>query len=142
MCVLMLLYCTGIQAQHKIANATRVFTPPSIDGMLDDAAWKMCDTISDFTQYVPNYKVKPTQKTVVRIAYDDNAIYIGAMMYDSAPDSILHQLGNRDDDLNADKFAVQFDTYNMQTDAYVFIVWASGVQYDYRHTDYTYNAVR
>jgi hypothetical protein len=128
-------------AQEKTAHATRVSSPIVIDGNLNEAEWQLCDSVSDFTQYVPVYKVKPSQKTVVRIAYDDNAIYIGAMMYDSAPDSILKQMGSRDDDLNADRFAIGFDTYNMQTDAYVFMVYASGVQYDYRQTDVTYNAV-
>ncbi len=139
----MLLFCFYAEtfAQKKSATATRLQTPPVIDGLLDDNVWLTCDTIDDFTQFVPVYNVKPRQRTVVRIGYDDNAIYIAAMMYDSAPDSILQQLGSRDDDLNADKICVQFDTYNMQTDAYTFMVYASGVQLDYRINDGTYNAV-
>ncbi len=139
--VLLLLCITNIHAQNKKARATRLSFPPAIDGVLDDNVWKSCDTIDDFTQFVPVYNVKPSQRTVVRIGYDDNAIYIAAMMYDSAPDSILRELGSRDDDLNADKICVQFDTYNMQTDAYTFMVYASGVQLDYRINDGTYNAV-
>jgi hypothetical protein len=143
-CVVFALWmlCIGfVDAQDKKATATRLTSAPAIDGILDDAVWKLCDTIDDFTKFVPVYNVKPSQRTVVRIGYDDDAIYIGAMMYDSAPDSILRELGSRDDDLNADKIAVQFDTYNMQTDAYTFMVYASGAQLDYRENDPTFNAV-
>jgi hypothetical protein len=137
----MFCFSTVTWAQKKSATATRLHTPPVIDGILDDNVWKTCDTIDDFTQFIPVYNVKPSQRTVVRIGYDDNAVYIAAMMYDSAPDSILRELGSRDDDLNADKICVQFDTYNMQTDAYTFMVYASGAQLDYRVEDATYNAV-
>jgi hypothetical protein len=129
------------QTGQKQFTAVRISEPPHIDGKLDDACWIALPAITDFTQFVPTFKVPPTQKTSVKIAYDDNAIYIGAMMYDNAPDSILHQLGNRDDELNTDLFAIAFDTWNLQTDAYVFMVSASGVQSDSRYIDDTYNAV-
>ncbi|MEI6124137.1 MAG: DUF5916 domain-containing protein [Bacteroidota bacterium] len=130
-----------IHAQNKKTIAVRTKESPKIDGFLKDSCWNTCEQISDFMQYDPNYLAAPTQKTVVHIVYDDDAIYIGAMMFDSSPDSILQELGNRDDDLNADKFGVEFDTYNMQTEGYVFVVYASGVQMDYKTNDGTYNAV-
>ena len=139
--ILLLFYSSAIFAQKKTAHATRLSTVPKVDGVLDDACWAVCDSVDDFTQYIPVYDVRPSQRTVVRIAYDDEAIYVGAMMYDTAPDSIFREVGTRDDELNADKFAIQFDTYNMQTDAYTFAVWASGTQADWRQNDETYNAV-
>lgn len=139
--IVLLFYSSAIFAQKKTAHATRLSAVPKVDGVLDDACWAVCDSVDDFTQYIPVYDVRPSQRTVVRIAYDDEAIYVGAMMYDTAPDSILAEIGVRDDDLNADKIAIQFDTYNMQTDAYTFSVWASGTQADWRHNDETYNAV-
>jgi len=137
-----LMFCLpAAMAQKKTAYATRITAPPDIDGVLTDACWRLCDSADSFRQYVPVYDVNPTQRTVVRIAYNDEAIFVGAMMYDNAPDSILTEFGVRDDELNADRFAIQFDTYHMQTDAYTFAVWASGTQADWRHTDETYNAV-
>ncbi len=128
-------------AQHKVATAHRCLLPPKIDGVLSDTCWNSCEAIYDFKQYDPNYNKDVSQKTVVKIAYDDDAIYVSAMMYDTAPDSILRQLGNRDDELNADYIGVEFDTYGLQQDAYVFMVYASGVQKDYRYNDGTYNGV-
>jgi len=130
------------QNSNKIANATRIKTPPKIDGLLNDSVWQKAEIAGGFRQYQPYWDSAAYQKTEVRILYDDNAVYVGAMMWDTAPDSVLRQLGNRDNNnLNADAFTIEFDTYNNQNDAYTFQVWASGVQYDYRHNDATYNAV-
>lgn len=125
----------------KVAFATRTKIPPKIDGIMDEI-WSSAQAISDFVQFTPIYNVSTTQKTEVRILYDDNAIYIFATMFDTSPDSILRQLGNRDDDnLNADYFNISFDTYNNQLDGYSFTVYASDVQSDSRIMDFTYNAV-
>jgi hypothetical protein len=140
--LLMLFSCIVFgQTSDKQATAIRTSTPPKIDGHLNDSVWQKAIPVSDLVQFNPIFKAPPSHKTEIRVIYDDNAFYIGAMMYDSAPDSILKQLGNRDDDLNADEFGIEIDTYNSATDAYSFAVTASGVQSDYKEHDLTYNAV-
>jgi len=130
------------QNNGRIAKAVRTLEPPKIDGVLDDACWDDAFTIADFSQFDPEYGKPATQATLVFVLYDDDAIYIGARLFDSAPDSILRQLGNRDDgSLNADWFGVQFDTYYNRLDGYTFLVYASGVQMDSRVSDWTYDAV-
>lgn len=126
---------------RKKLNAMRVTTAPKIDGLLDENSWKETAFVDDFIQNSPTENAPVSFKTEVRITYDDNGIYIGAMMYDNAPDSIMRQLGLRDDELNADNFRMVFDTYNTQQDAFEFIVTASGVQSDSRISDYNFNAV-
>lgn len=134
-------YALSASDSTKVAFAVRTNEPPHIDGIMEET-WNSANNISDFIQYVPHYNSPPTQKTEVRIMYDDKAIYVFATMYDASPDSILKQLGNRDDeDLNADFFGIEFDTYNNQLDGYSFMVYASGVQADFREFDNTYNAV-
>src|SRR6185503_13469595 len=101
-----ILSSTLLHAQDstKQIHALRITSSPKIDGLLDDEAWKNAETISDFVQNSPTEGAKVSQKTEVKVLYDDFAIYVGAIMYDTAPDSILHELGNRDvDDLNAEK---------------------------------------
>ncbi len=123
-------------------NATRVDIPPRIDGSLSDASWAKAEPISDFNQYLPKHGASPSFPTEVRIVYDDQAIYVAAVMKDPNPDSIPMQLGNRDDEnMNVDYFGVGIDTYNNQLDAYTFIVTAAGVQIDERETDETYDGV-
>src|SRR5436853_4167158 len=101
---LLLISALSLSAQDstKICRAVRVMQPPKIDGVLDDASWQQAAAVSDFEMSRPTEGGKPTQKTEVKILYDNRAVYIGAMLYDTHPDSILHELGNRDDgDLNA-----------------------------------------
>jgi len=114
---------------------------PKIDGILDDATWQNVSVINDFRQANPTFNIPATQQTEVKIVYDNTAVYIAAMLYDTAPDSIAHQLGNRDDYVNADLFRIVFDTYNTQQDGFVFMVTASGMQVDGRLSDGSYNAV-
>jgi hypothetical protein len=127
---------------RKAVISTRTHTEPKIDGILNDTVWNKASVIHDFSQQLPLYNGNPSFRTEVRVLYDDAAIYIAAKMYDPHPDSILKQLGNRDDqNLNADYFTFALDTYNTQIDAYFFTVTASGVQMDSRKLDLTFNAV-
>ncbi|MEO5569361.1 MAG: DUF5916 domain-containing protein [Bacteroidia bacterium] len=136
----------------KKYSAVRVNETPKIDGVLDDAVWKNVLPASDFVMSRPIEGSAATQKTEFRIVYDNTAIYVSAMMYDSAPDSIRHELGLRDAkdpnggqnsavDLNADFFRFVIDPYNARQDAYDFGVYASGVQADSKFSDATFDAV-
>lgn len=137
----LLPFITIAQDSTKSYYAVRISASPRIDGILDDEAWKTANVASDFVQSQPVEGSVPTLRSEVRVVYNNNAIYIGAMLYDSAPDSILRELGNRDDGLNADLFRFVFDPYNTRQDAYDFGVYASGVQTDSRFSDYTYDGV-
>jgi len=141
--LLLLLFINNAFTQNpdKVAYAVRTPVAPRIDGILSDTVWNNAVVISDFIQSMPKNDTKPTFKTEVRILYDNYAIYVGAFLYDDHPDSIYKEMGNRDDDLNADEFYIGFDTYNNQQDAFIFGVTASGVQADFREQDETYNAV-
>ncbi len=126
----------------KICTAARVSKAPLIDGHLDEAEWKSVSATGNFIQSRPDEGKPATQKTDVKVLFTDFAVYIGAWCYDTHADSILKQLGRRDEqDLNADNFYFKFDPYNNQQDAYQFGVYASGVQLDSRFSDDTYDAV-
>jgi hypothetical protein len=142
--IFFLFFVASLSAQDstKISHALRVSQPPKIDGVLDDISWKEAIPVSDFVMSRPDEGGKPTQKTEVKVVYDNRAVYVSAMMYDTHPDSILHELGSRDDgDLNADGFRFVVDPYNLRQDAFDFGVNAAGVQADSKFTDYTFNAV-
>lgn len=115
-------------------RATRVTSAPKIDGLLDESVWSLAEPASDFTQFDPINGGPASFDTDVRVLYDDKAIYVGAMLYDPAPDSILHQLSKRDggSEVNSDYFTVAFDTYNDDLNAFAFNVSAAGVQTDTR----------
>lgn len=135
-----LLAAAQAPAAPKTVFAMRAIEKPVIDGQ-PEALWSTVPVATEFVELNPTEGRAPRQRTEVQFLYTNAALYVFARCYDTAPDSILAQLGERDDDLNADLFDVKFDTYNSKLDAYTFGVSASGVQYDYRMQDPTYNAV-
>ena len=127
--------------QVKDIKAYRTNEAISIDGNLLEASWSNAPIATDFLELNPTEGKQPRFKTEVRILFDDNNIYVLGYCFDSHPDSILTQLGERDDELNADLFSISFDTYNQMLDAFTFSVSASGVQSDSRISDPSFNAV-
>lgn len=122
-------------------SATRTSVIPKIDGILDEACWQKASSAEKLKQLRPIEGASATMNTVVKVLYDDNAIYVYAMMYDPAPDSIRNELGSRDNmSVNADAFYIGFIPYN-RLDAYVFGLTASGIQCDVRDSDPTFDAV-
>ena len=126
----------------RSTTALRVVNPPSVDGKLNEVEWSLAEATSNFIQARPDEGKLGTQITEVKILYTDFAIYVGAYCYDTKADSILKQLGKRDDgNLNADLISIKLDPYNNQQDAFVFEVYASGVQMDSKFSDATFDAV-
>jgi hypothetical protein len=143
--IILIIILAGVRLNSQnpdlACTAVRTLNSPKIDGFIQDDTWDAAIMITEFYQREPYYNTQPSQKTVVKILYDNNAIYIAAMLYDTKPDSIFKDLGPRDDQsITADKFYIGFDTYN-RFDAYVFGVSSSGVQFDYRDSDPTFDAV-
>jgi hypothetical protein len=122
----------GVTTEKKQLTAVRTATAPKIDGEIDDIEWQKAPVATDFIQYSPFSGRPATHNTEVRILYDDEAIYIAAMMYDTNPDSIYMHLGKRDSDnsLNADQFHIELSTFNDGINGETFKVSASGVQSD------------
>jgi hypothetical protein len=119
------------QAPKKTLEAGKATGNIVIDGKLTEDAWQTADKASDFIQYSPNPGSPSRQPTDVRILYDNNAIYVGAMLHDVSRDSILKQFSPRDNyQDNTDAFGVVFDTYWDKQNGTQFIVTAAGVQAD------------
>ena len=113
------------------AEAVRVeFGSIEIDGNLDDAGWEAITPETQFRELRPVPFAMPKQETEVRFAYDDRALYVGARMWDTAPDSILHQLIQRDGDGNTDVFGIWFNCFDDGVNGVRFSVTPDGVQSD------------
>nr|MBK9652940.1 carbohydrate binding family 9 domain-containing protein [Bacteroidota bacterium] len=126
----------------KVGHAYRSTTSVKIDGVLAEADWQKAESHGGFIEFDPTQGLPPSQKTEFKIMYDNSAVYFAAICYDTSPDSILAELGNRDDfDLNADKIRLVLDPYNTRQGGYVFEVYASGVQLDWRFDDEEFDAV-
>ncbi len=111
-------------------EAMRVEADVSLDGVLDDLAWQQAPFIDQFTQRDPDEGDPATERTTVQVIYDNEAIYIGAQLYDAAPDSIVARLGRRDAYLNADRFIFSVDPYYDRRTGFYFSVNAAGTLSD------------
>jgi len=148
--ILLLAAFSGFsQAERKDVSAIPASESIKIDGILDEPIWKDAPSAIDFIQQEPYNGLPATLQSEVKFVYDNSGLYIGAMMYDPSPDSILTQLGLRDsDNLNADFFTIMLSPFDEGLNAFAFRVYASDVQTDYkisgesdRHLDVSWDAV-
>ena len=72
-----------VQGKDAVVRPVRTDKPPKIDGRLDEPMWAAIEPITDFTQYEPVNGEPATERTEVRICYDDNFLYFGVRAYDS-----------------------------------------------------------
>ncbi len=103
---------------------------PLLDGRLDDAVWQDAAPITGFTQRFPDEGRPATQATEVRLIYTGDALYVGARMHDTAPDSVVSRLVRRDVETDADRFAIFIDGYHDRRTGFYFGVNAAGTLYD------------
>jgi len=130
---------------QKQLEALRIKEAPKVDGLLDEPVWQQAQVATHFIQNRPTPGPVEKHPTQVRILYDDEALYIGALMQDVSQDSIFRELGRRDNLGNTDWFGVFLDTYNDQINGVGFFVTPAGVQLDARYSangeDFSWNAV-
>jgi hypothetical protein len=125
------VFAVAIAQQQKSLPAIKVNKAPKIDGVLNDDAWKNAPEANNFIVGQPKFGDTATKKTIVKIVYDNDAVYIGAHLFDD-PKLIRKQLTARDneDNQDADLFGVVFDTYNDKQNGFLFIVTSANVQTD------------
>jgi hypothetical protein len=111
-------------------RAARAETLIRVDGVLDEPVWRMADPATAFTQSAPDQGGPAHHRSEVRVAFDDQALYVGARLYDDAPDSIRAQLARRDNGTAADLFEVYLDPLRDRTTGYYFAVSAAGTLLD------------
>jgi hypothetical protein len=114
----------------KTITAVRIKAGTKIDGVLDEPFWKEAPRSGDFTQYQPDEGEPASESTFVRVAYDNEALYIGVEMYDSEPDKIISRLTRRDRWVEGDVVHIMLDSHHDHQTAYCFSLFASGTQRD------------
>ncbi|TXE14523.1 carbohydrate binding family 9 domain-containing protein [Algoriphagus aquimarinus] len=126
------LFCKIGFAQSQPAPnafAFKVSEPIILDGVLDEEIWDSEGWNENFTQYFPSDTSQAKLKTRIKIAYDDENIYIAAVMYNLEPRKYVSTSLRRDyrGDAN-DGVTFMFDTFNDKTNAFQFGVNPYGVQ--------------
>lgn len=111
-------------------HAIRATSPIIIDGELDDEIWHRATPATEFIQRDPDEGKPATERTELRLGYDDSALYVGVRLHDREPARIARQLSRRDQNAEADWFAIFLDPHHDHLTGATFRVTAAGVQGD------------
>lgn len=111
-------------------RAVRAAGSMVIDGKLEEPIWSTATPADGFRQRDPNEGEPASERTEVRVAYDDNALYVGVRLFDREPGKIKRRLSRRDDDADADTVRVYLDPRHDRRSGMIFQVSAAGVQSD------------
>ena len=135
-------------SQKKVLQTKFISEKIEIDGKLDENTWQTASIANDFIMFDPdNGKAIPENKrTEVKVLYDNDAIYIGAIMYDDNPEKILREITQRDNFGTSDLFGVFINGFNDGQQDFQFFVNAADGQADCITTDtngedYSWDAV-
>ena len=113
----------------RIYNTQRLTgQPPSIDGHLDDDAWKEGEWAGDYTQQLPVEGGKPSQKTELKILYDEKYIYFAIRAHDDM--SKVAKYSSRRDEIAGDIVGVCFDSYFDKRTGFEFDITSAGTKID------------
>lgn len=144
---LLLLCASTLYSQKKSVEAKPISEKITINGELDENIWNSAKVATDFVMLEPDngVPISPDKKTDVRILYDNEAIYISALLYDNQPDQILREMTQRDNFGTADHFGIYINGFNDGQQDFRFYVSAAGVQMDCLATesdeDYSWDAI-
>ncbi len=123
-------------AGQRRIQARRINEEIKIDGLLNESAWPLAQPASDFLQEQPNEGAPASEKTEVRVLFDDRNLYIGIRAFDSDAAHINARELVRDADFsNDDKIEILLDTYHDKRNAFQFAVNPLGTQQDALITD-------
>src|SRR6187431_2249204 len=86
-------FAVGQEARYR---PLRISEPISLDGRLDEDGWKKSAMVDSFMQYDPVSGASPSERTEVRILYDDDFLYAGIRAYDPHPELLVGKYLERD----------------------------------------------
>jgi len=100
------------------------------DGVPDEAAWKSLDTFPTIT-HQPTFGLNPSERSDIRMGYDDAYVYVGAKLFVSNPEYI-QSIGKKRDmvTMSSDFFVLSIDSYNDKENALIFFTNPQGLRTD------------
>ena len=127
---------TEAASNNRQLRALRVGEEIKLDGRLDEPAWSRAEAAADFRMQEPTEGAPASERTEVRVLFDDKNLYVGIHAFDSEPARINSRELVRDASFsNDDKVEILLDTYHDRRNAFRFAVNPLGVQQDALITD-------
>jgi len=119
------------QGESPVAIALRTTEAIRLDGRLDEPAWQRAPPIGVLRQREPVENNEPSEDTVVRVLYNDDALYIGVVSHDRSPREIVSTQLTRDANLDVDdRITVVLDPFLDHRNGFFFQVNPAGARAD------------
>ncbi|MES2805728.1 MAG: DUF5916 domain-containing protein [Bacteroidota bacterium] len=119
-------------SQKKTLQAKSITENITIDGKTNEEIWESASVATNFVMFEPDNgkPISNDKRTEVKVLYDNNAIYISALLYDNEPEKIQREITKRDVFGVSDHFSVYINGFNDGQQDFRFFVSAAGVQMD------------
>ena len=130
--ILGILNSTGSgQERHPTFVVPRIHGPIELNGRIDEPAWAEVDPLP-LAIHLPTFGKEPSERTEIRIGYDDENLYVAARFYDSNPAGVQGNALTRDKwSASDDQLALILDTFNDNENGVAFITTPSGKRVDF-----------
>ncbi len=137
----LIIYSNSLSAQEasegdtrsgrtKTLQMVRAETPPIIDGVMDEV-WNTAVAIDDLHQVNPIEYAEPSEKTVIRVLYDEDFLYVSGMMYYKDPSIIVANKLIQGANLSQeDKLRLYINPFDDGRNGYIFQTNPNGVRTD------------
>jgi len=130
MVILLLSFQNNIFSQETI-KIKRLASPVEFDGIPDENSWESLG-LFELTMHKPNFKAEPSEKSEIRIGYDNEFLWIGAKLFMKDASKIFAVTKKRDTELfDYDAFGIILDTYNDNENGLAFFTTPTGLRTDY-----------
>ncbi len=128
---LLLFVVSVTYSQHRSISPTQISSSINLDGVLDESAWVSTETATDFHMHYPYDSLQASSQTEVKMLFDNDNLYIGAICKNNKPTDYVIQSLKRDFDFRENEaFVVFLDLFNDGTGGMTFGVNPKGVQRD------------
>jgi len=132
------LFSSFLMGQWKSKEVLGIKTdsPIKVDGLLDEPIWENAPEASHFIQLQPEKGNPASERTIVKILFDDRYIYFGFWCYDTEPEKIAARMTKRDTDIRSDDSVyILLDTFHDRRTCYYVCTNLLGTQWDGRITE-------
>ncbi len=122
---------------HATLRTTRLTSPLTFDGRLDDPIYALVPAASGFVQQEPTEGAPASDQTELWVFFDDQNIYVGARLWETHPDRRVTSDMRRDASnlYNNDHLGVLFDTFDDRRNGFGFSSNAQGGMFDWQVTN-------
>ena len=125
------LITSSATAQTKNIEALRINGEPALDGILDESFWQQALPAGGFVQQRPDQGLPVSERTEIRVLFNDKALYLGVSAFDSSPNQVVATQMRRDGVLTDDDyFQVIIDSYLDRQNGFMFATNPDGARWD------------